>query len=96
MMELIRIPVTQTLPVVFIRPWMHPFGLGFFGILGAILLFLLPILLVMGIIDLLFSDSNPSQNQKENSYSLEVLKERYAKGEIDKEEFEKKKRDLSN
>ena len=32
------------------------------------------------------------QSQPENS--LEILKKRYARGEIDKEEFEQKKRDL--
>ncbi len=54
------------------------------------------IAIIVGIIFLvkwMVQQSRPGgQQQGENS--LEILKKRYARGEIDKEEFEQKKKDL--
>lgn len=54
------------------------------------------IAVIVGIILLvrwIFQQNRPGEQKHEES-SLEILKKRYARGEIDKEEFEQKKRDL--
>ncbi len=54
------------------------------------------IAIIVGIIFLvkwIVMQSRPGEQKHEES-SLEILKKRYARGEIDKEEFEQKKKDL--
>lgn len=51
--------------------------------------FLLIVLVVVGVRALLNTNKRPN-----NETPLEILKRRYANGEIDKEEFEERKRNL--
>ncbi len=80
--------------------WPHGFnpvfwGGGFFGILLAVLLFLLPFMLLAGLIDLIFSPSSSNfENTNTYDHSFELLKERFVKGEISRAEFEDKKKAL--
>jgi putative membrane protein len=65
---------------------------GFMGVF----MWIFWIAIIVGIIFLvkwIVMQSRPGeQNREENP--LEILKKRYARGEIDKEEFEQKKKDL--
>ena len=63
------------------------YGLGFHGF-GWIFW-----LLIIGLIFFLFSSGSGSSNKSAKS-ALDILKERYAKDEISKEEFEEKKKHL--
>jgi putative membrane protein len=63
------------------------------GYMGAIFMILFWILVLAGTIYLLAFLAQP-RNGKQDKTPKEILKERYAKGEIDKEEFERKKKDL--
>lgn len=67
------------------------YGMGF----GGIFMWLFWILVIIGVVWLVKlmmgggeGDSPPPRS------ALEILKERYARGEIDREEFEQKRRDL--
>ncbi len=58
---------------------------------------LFSMLLIVGIVLLavwLFRQSSTGTGHSREETPLDILKKRYAKGEIDKEEFEQKKRDL--
>ncbi|RJR51800.1 MAG: SHOCT domain-containing protein [Desulfobacteraceae bacterium] len=72
-------------------------GMGWFG---GIFMFAFWILVIIGMVFLIKwlvqnTRGGATHSRTEASRALEILKERYARGEIDKQEFEEKKRDLS-
>ena len=72
---------------------------GGFGFIWMIFIFLFVIAIIAGVIILIVwsvrrSSSMQQPQQKSISTAMETLKERYAKGEITKEEFENIKKDL--
>ncbi|BAV33283.1 hypothetical protein SCL_0967 [Sulfuricaulis limicola] len=72
---------------------MDGWGMGFGGI-GMILFWVLIIAGIVVLTKWLADGPRRSDTPRENS-ALDVLKQRYARGEINREEFEQKKRDLN-
>ena len=68
-------------------------GMGFWMVFNMIFW----LLIIIGIIFLIFWAVNKfreSEQKPEEESALEILKKRYARGEINKEEFEEKKRNI--
>ena len=74
---------------------MHPWGWGFgwwFG--GIIMMVIFGVLVVVGIVVLIKWLFSQSQGERTSQSALEILKKRYTRGEITKEEFENMKKDI--
>lgn len=68
-------------------------GFGFFMMVG---LFLLLVLVVIGVFFIVhhFTNINVKVGTHSGNKALEILNERYARGEIDEEEYNRKKTEL--
>ncbi len=76
---------------------MGGYGWGQGGAFGMIWMLLWWVLIVLGIVLLakwLFRGSHGEGGHASGNRALEILRGRYARGEIDKKEFEERKRDL--
>ncbi len=73
-------------------PWMMG-GYGLMGAMGILWIVLLG-LIIWGVVAAVRHTGGPGSTNKTPDTALEVLKKRYARGEIAKEEYEAKKKDL--
>ena len=80
-------------------PGMHNWGMGWLGMLFGILFWILIVVGLVYVIKFLIQTTSrhgeAPEEKNQTSTALDILKERYARGEIDKTEFEAKKKDLT-
>ncbi len=67
---------------------------GYMGTGGWIFMTLFWIVIILGIIALIRWAARGERHFREGKSALDILKERYAKGEINHKEFEERKKDL--
>lgn len=70
-------------------------GWGGFGIFSWITMLVFWLLLTLGVVALIRYLGNSRKNSDKDKSPLDILKKRYARGEIDKKEFEEMKKDFS-
>ena len=73
--------------------WMPGMGMWF----GPVIMVAFWVLVILGIVYVfkaLMSRGNEREAPQERESALEILKKRYARGEINREEFEEKRKDL--
>ena len=76
---------------------MHDWGMmnwGWGGMIFQVLFWLVIIGLIIWGVKYITGQSRTSNSSSTGDSALDILKKRYAKGEIDREEFEQKKKDL--
>jgi putative membrane protein len=66
----------------------HGWGMGWWWIIGLVIVIAVIWMVIKSM------NRNTGSTQSHGKSALDILKERYASGEIDKEEFEKRKKDL--
>lgn len=69
--------------------WGMGYGMGWWWIIGLIV----AVVIIWLIVRAIKQNQHPNIQQHEKS-PLDILKKRYARGEIDKEEYDEKKKDL--
>jgi putative membrane protein len=78
------------------RPWMMNWGFGLWWFMPFVMIAFW-IAVIVGIISLIrwLARSDRGREIKSEDTALDILKKRYAKGEISKEDFERMKKDIS-
>ncbi|MDP3744848.1 MAG: SHOCT domain-containing protein [Methylotenera sp.] len=79
--------------------WGHMDGYGWgsmgLGMIGALLFWIIVIIGIVLLVKILLGSGSAFGRTQEKT-ALDILKERYARGEIDKAEFDQKKLDLKS
>jgi putative membrane protein len=75
---------------------MHGFGFGIGGLLGMVLIWILLIAGAVWLIKQIFSGSanQPDRKPGSDERAIDILNERYAHGELNRDEYEQMKNDL--